>query len=1538
MATAAASAGTNTAAPAPAIYGTVALAARIPAADAGDALHRIDEWLREISAGYLTLDRVKTAANVIPVVSNILAAADVILDIRDIAMSKESPGVFDWLNLGIDLIGVIAVAGGGEVRMAARPLLHLARENVLRLGKDAAQAGVQLIGDAVIEMLVAHLQSHFQGEIEAFLQALQGMLQGFLSACADKAQEIINALAQVFEDAADPEHSSLLAAGQNQKASEAALDKASKAFDAHNPRAVASGLFHYLAEGATALVKEGGQKAASLAGPPPAEVVAMLKGLASSLRQKGPLIKQKILALNGNDVGELMWLMQILQQSVQMWRRRKHKAGSVVGILPSGTAKVEEHRPDGALEHVRGAKEAKGAGAGCPAICEIGAVSGSGGSISYALGFERFSHEDFTIPGALPIVWERTYHSRLESYDDGDLGARWTTPFSTRIDERSTGALQYHDALGRTLFYPALAVEATHEDLTESLTLTRESADWLVVKRGSEMTEAYERRGAHYRLAYIQMRNGTQVVLDYDAKDRLSRLGYAEGVLGFRHDASGRIAEILQFDRNGEPVGTHPLARYQYDAKGDLVVAFDRYGNRRDYTYQHHLVTRYTDRTGRGITLEWDGTNASARCVRECADDGSLDIRLHWHDDMRLTEVSDASGARTLYWYDIDGYVYRVQQADGKEEWLHWNKHHWLTQRVFADGSRERYEYDARGNRTRTFGRTGDVTEMRYDDKDQVVALVDPVGGHWLREYDDVGNVVVETDPLERKTQYQYDGAGRPTTIVDAKGGTKKLAYDASGNLIRYTDCSSKTTQWKYDDAGRLLETRDATDGLTQYAYGTNGQLASVATPAGVERVQYDAEARLLEHEDGLARITRYDYDAAGRIRVRRDALGQTLSYSYDRQGRLSSLVDPNGAQYRFAYDPVGRLLEEVGFDSIATEYRYDEGTGRLKEIEEAGRTTGLIVDAAGRVTQRGDAKFAYDQAGRLAYASNEFSKTSHFYDAVGNLIREHHAYSVFGDKRSYVWRHEYDALDNRIASVRPDGHRVDWLRYGSGHVHGMLIDGAEHVQIERDDLHRETSRTLANRITQNTRYDEAGRLHKQTLTRGGMPSAFAVREYRYDRAGQLTHIQDSRRGEIAYRYDPVGRLLEANGPLGRERFAFDPASNIVDLPNSASNNSGNSLADAYARKDLSGERGRGREENSFGAEVPKVLGNLLKGYAGTHYEYDAHGNLAMKTSPRGQQRYEWDGFDRLVRADVAETGRRHQARYFYDAFSRRIAKDVDGEQTVFGWDGDRLAFETMGAGSTHYLYEAETFVPLAQYRAAAVSGIETPTWQPGDRYVPESDPLMQPPSADGDMVMYYYQCDQIGTPHYLSDARGDIAVEMSYKAWGEAREVISDAAKAAGITNPLRFQGQYFDAETGAHYNRYRYYDPNHGRFITKDPIGLFGGVNAYLYAPNHVEWIDPLGLARLSLPGSRPGKDFTKAGKAIVKRENAESNGGLMTCTQCGEKVLNGAQHQSGVTPPNNEAHVDHIQPKSKGGSGTPENGQVLCRVCNLDKSNTW
>uniref|UniRef100_UPI001ADF075E RHS repeat-associated core domain-containing protein n=1 Tax=Paracidovorax oryzae TaxID=862720 RepID=UPI001ADF075E len=108
-----------------------------------------------------------------------------------------------------------------------------------------------------------------------------------------------------------------------------------------------------------------------------------------------------------------------------------------------------------------------------------------------------------------------------------------------------------------------------------------------------------------------------------------------------------------------------------------------------------------------------------------------------------------------------------------------------------------------------------------------------------------------------------------------------------------------------------------------------------------------------------------------------------------------------------------------------------------------------------------------------------------------------------------------------------------------------------------------------------------------------------------------------------------------------------------------------------------------------------------------------------------------------------------------------------------------------------------------------------------------------------------HFLCDHLGTPIALVDANGPqaglVTWAATYHAWGAMREEYDPH----GVGQPIRFQGQQLDAETGLHYNRFRYYDPLLGQYVTQDPIGLLGGLNKFTYPGNPISWIDPLGLS---------------------------------------------------------------------------------------------
>ena len=110
---------------------------------------------------------------------------------------------------------------------------------------------------------------------------------------------------------------------------------------------------------------------------------------------------------------------------------------------------------------------------------------------------------------------------------------------------------------------------------------------------------------------------------------------------------------------------------------------------------------------------------------------------------------------------------------------------------------------------------------------------------------------------------------------------------------------------------------------------------------------------------------------------------------------------------------------------------------------------------------------------------------------------------------------------------------------------------------------------------------------------------------------------------------------------------------------------------------------------------------------------------------------------------------------------------------------------------------------------------------------------------------IYYFHTDLNGMPEELTDEASEIVWECSYQLWGKPIQEIAHRE----IQQNLRYQGQYLDRETGLHYNTFRYYDPDIGRFTEPDLIGLLGDINLYQYAPNALLRIDPWGLNKLGI-----------------------------------------------------------------------------------------
>ncbi|KTB97830.1 hypothetical protein AO387_25730 [Pseudomonas syringae ICMP 11168] len=184
---------------------------------------------------------------------------------------------------------------------------------------------------------------------------------------------------------------------------------------------------------------------------------------------------------------------------------------------------------------------------------------------------------------------------------------------------------------------------------------------------------------------------------------------------------------------------------------------------------------------------------------------------------------------------------------------------------------------------------------------------------------------------------------------------------------------------------------------------------------------------------------------------------------------------------------------------------------------------------------------------------------------------------------------------------------------------------------------------------------------------------------------------------------------------------------------------------------------------------------------------------------------------------------------------------------------------------------------------------------------------------------VYYFHTDQIGTPLEMTDAEGQIVWQAKYRAWGAVEKLVVNE-----VEQNLRFQGQYFDVETGLHYNTFRYYDPEIGRFITQDPIGLDGGFNLYKYVPNPTSWVDPWGWECWGTARS----SYWKAEAKAHTQAYSPANIARMTKGQAPRmkvEVVNRKTLEISEKDVSMELHHDLI-PQRTGGAGVHDKSNLL------------
>ena len=1012
----------------------------------------------------------------------------------------------------------------------------------------------------------------------------------------------------------------------------------------------------------------------------------------------------------------------------------------------------------------------------------------NGCPVSMVTGEELLTLTDGTLDGILPFEWTRLYRTSAVEVDCG-LGFGWSHSLAHRLSVSGDSVVWTdHENRSTTLPLPTVSRPAITNSLAEAAIYLGSLPDELVLSQGS--------RFYHFRDGVL-----TAISDAYDNRLRISRnyLGQIErldngvGRSLFLRYASGRIVAVdYQIERAVDDgpfvwVTEQNVVAYAYDAVGRLVSATNAVGESEVYRYdEQHVILERGLAGGASFFWEWERAGKAARCVRHWASFSQMDTRYAWDDNGQVT-VFNADGSQEVYVHDQRARLVQRVDPDGAEHFKSYDEKGRLTVEQDPLGAITAYQYDEAGRLVAVF--PGDDEPTSYEHDNGFVRVVRRGQAVWKYERNDQGDVTRRTDPDGHSTEYSYNKRGQLTQVWYPDHSCHRLVWNERGQLLEEQLPNGGVKRYRYDDLGRQVVREDEHDALTQYQWDAAGRLLKLTQPGGATReYSYNAYGKITSERDELGHVTRYEYaDGLHLISRRINADGTQVKYRYDNvRLLLTEIENAVGETYRLQYHTNGLIQQETGFDGQRTAYLYDLN-GNLQEKTEHGDDGSQLVtryerDHAGRLVRKilpdGNlVDYAYDRQGNLLSVEDGHWALAYEYDSQNRLTAEHQGWGTL--------RYGYDAC-GQLQNLRlPDNNRLTFNHGKGGHLVTVELNGetlTSHLFKAGQEHQRQQGQLISH-----YHYDDQQRLHAHAVTQ--QQHTLYQRHYDYDKSGNLTRLLDTRKGEHHYHYDPLNRLTRANHSQGeQEHFGHDPAGNLL-------------------------------MQNRPGPDI--VAGNRLMIQGDHHYDYDAFGNLIRERRGKGHQlvtEYRYDCQHRLIGIKKPNG---QTASYRYDPFGRRISKTVDGITTEFFWQGDKLIAEHQTDRHRSYLYEPDSFRPLA-----LLEGFGPKETKP-----------------------YHYQLDHLGTPQELTDTNGEIVWSAHYRAYGETSRL--DIGK---IDNPLRFQGQYFDLESRLHYNRHRYYNPDIGRYLTQDPVKLAGGINAYQYVPNPTGWVDPLGLSRC------PGEDGCK------------------------------------------------------------------------------
>jgi RHS repeat-associated protein len=622
-----------------------------------------------------------------------------------------------------------------------------------------------------------------------------------------------------------------------------------------------------------------------------------------------------------------------------------------------------------------------------------------------------------------------------------------------------------------------------------------------------------------------------------------------------------------------------------------------------------------------------------------------------------------------------------------------------------------------------------------------------------------------------------------------------------------------------WSDQKRYVIASDPLDNQTRFGFDDQGFIAAVASPLGRlwQIANYpDGKAAILKnpagHELGLT------YTPAGQLNTITSNGNLRLQLHYNERQKAIGATFPDGTFSSTEYTPWSApqvLTNRLGLRDVC---EYDDHRRLTALTDGNGSRTSFLYSTWSRpdstVFPNGTSEsYAYNRKGFVTKISTEESridlqpddkgrpallgysdgdKICYKYDDQGRAVEASKVTAAVGSEQvcGFVWN-----ASGLLESEHSGDSTITYEYDKAGRLIGMTCPSGEKIEYEWDADSRLT--LVRDWIGGEHRIQYAANDRGNVLTAPNGLETLTI----LNNLGRPENIAVSGQGKalfsLGYAYDNEDRVASIrDSAFGYRDFRYDPEGQLL-----AADSQGESPSESFTYD------GAGNPTNINGKTAQFDPANQILSLGHSLYDHDRRGNLVRMDTAKGLWRFTWNARNLMV---SSESPSGVVTTYAYDAFGRRIRKQREGITVEFQWAGEQMITEIVTTAKTviryDYLYYPGTFTPLAV-------------------------------RVDGQV--YSYHCDHLGTPRMVSAPDGSIVWLAEYASLGGAR------IAHGTFRNPLRAPGQYFDEETGLHYNRFRYYSPELGRYLSRDPLSYLAGTNFYSYATNNpVNQSDPLGL----------------------------------------------------------------------------------------------